>query len=86
MLRDKSTSNFMDWNKKKYVSLAKNNPIKFLIKTHGDFFKEKEGCLIALQDDLKEIINNDAFKKHMKDTIDFRVESYYKNRFLNKEK
>lgn len=86
MLKDKSTSNFMDWNKKKYVSLAKNNPIKFLIKTHGGFFKEKEGCLIALQDDLKEIINNEAFKKHMKDAIDFRVEAYYKNRFLNKEK
>ena len=86
MLKDKGTSRFETWDKKKYVSLAKNNPIKFLLKTHGDFFKEKDGCLMALQDDLKEIISNEAFKKHMKDAIDFRVESYYKNRFFNRKK
>ena len=87
MLKDKGTSDFMNWDKKKYISLAKNNPIKFLLKTHGDFFKEKDGCLMALQDNIKEIISNEAFKKHMKDAIDFRVESYYKNRFFfNREK
>lgn len=86
MLKDKGTREFENWDKKKYVSLANNNPIKFLLKTHGEFFKEKEQCLIALQDDLKDIINNEAFKKNMKDSIDFRVESYYKNRFFNRKK
>lgn len=86
MLKDKGTREFENWDKKKYVSLANNNPIKFLLKTHGEFFKEKEECLIALQDDLKDIINNEAFKKNMKDSIDFRVESYYKNRFFNRKK
>ena len=69
MLKDKGTREFETWDKKKYVSLANNNPIKFLLKTHGEFFKEKEQCLIALQDDLKDIISNEAFKKHMKDSI-----------------
>ncbi|MDU6296187.1 DEAD/DEAH box helicase family protein [Clostridium celatum] len=86
MLRDKGTKDFMSWDKKNYITLAKNNPVKFLIKTHGDFFKVKENCVMALQDDLKELINNKAFIEHMKDAIDFRVESYYKNRFFNKEK
>lgn len=86
MLKDKGTREFETWDKKKYVSLANNNPIKFLLKTHGEFFKEKEQCLIALQDELKDIISNEAFKKHMKDSIDFRVESYYKNRFFNRKK
>ena len=86
MLKDKRTREFETWDKKNYVSLANNNPIKFLLKTHGEFFKEKEQCLIALQDDLKDIISNEAFKKHMKDSIDFRVESYYKNRFFNRKK
>lgn len=86
MLKDKGTREFETWDKKKYVSLANNNLIKFLLKTHGEFFKEKEQCLIALQDDLKDIISNEAFKKHMKDAIDFRVESYYKNRFFNRKK
>ena len=86
MLKDKSTRDFMNWDKKKYVALAKNNPIKFLLKTHGDFFKEKEGCLMALQDALQDIISNEDFKRHMKDAIDLRVETYYKNRFFSKEK
>lgn len=86
MLKDKSTSDFMSWDKKKYISLAKNNPIKFLIKTHGDFFKEKDNCILALQDDLKELISSKAFKEHMLDAIDLRVETYYKNRFFNKRK
>lgn len=86
MLKDKGTSDFMNWDKKKYVSLAKNNPIKFLIKTHGDFFKVKDVCLISLQDDLREIISNEAFKQHMKDAIDLRVATYYKNRFFSNEK
>lgn len=86
MLKDKSTSDFMSWDKKKYISLAKNNPIKFLIKTHGDFFKEKDNCILALQDDLKELIGSKAFKEHMLDAIDLRVETYYKNRFFKKRK
>ena len=86
MLKDKGTSDFMNWDKKKYVSLAKNNPIKFLLKTHCDFFKQKDGCLMALQDDLKDIVSNETFKNHMKDAIDFRVAIYYKNRFFRNEK
>lgn len=86
MLKDKGTSGFESWDSKKYIALAKNNPVKFLLKTHGDFFKEKDNCVLALQDDLKELISNEAFKTHMKDAIDLRVETYYKNRFFNNKK
>ena len=86
MLKDKGTSDFMNWDKKKYITLAKNNPVKFLVKTHGDFFKVKDDSVMALQDDLEQFINYEAFKKHMKDAIDLRVERYYKDRFFNKEK
>ncbi len=76
----------MNWDKKKYITLAKNNPVKFLLKTHGDFFKVKDDSVMALQDDLEQFINYEAFKKHMKDAIDLRVDRYYKDRFFNKEK
>lgn len=82
MLKDKGTKDFETWDKNKYVDLAKKNPIKFLLKTHSDFFKEKEGYLLALREDLKEIIKDNAFKEHMKDAIDLRVKTYYKHRFL----
>ena len=80
MLKDKSTRNFENWEKKDYIKLAKNNPIKFMLKTHGDFFKEKEENIIALQEDLKEIIKNKSFKEEMKDAIEYRVKDYYRNR------
>ena len=84
MLKDGATKDFEKWDKDKYIKLAKNNPIKFLLKTHGDFFVEKEGTLLALRSDLEEVIKNDSFKKHMKDAIDLRVKTYYKHRFLGK--
>ena len=86
MLKDKSTKDFEAWDKNKYLDLAKRNPIKFLLKTHGDFFVEKEGTVLALRDDLKEIIKDENFKIHMKDTIDLRVKTYYKHRFLENHK
>lgn len=41
MLKDEATKDFENWDKDKYIKLAKNNPIKFLLKIHGDFFVEK---------------------------------------------
>lgn len=84
MLRHKATKDFETWDKKKYIKLAKDNPIKFLLKTHSDFFKLKDGALIALQDDMKDIINDEAFVSHMKDSIDFRIEKYYSERKLER--
>ena len=80
MIKEKSTRNFENWEKKDCIKLAKNNPIKFMLKTHGDFFKEKENNTIALQEDLKEIIENKSFKEEMKDAIEYRVKDYYRNR------
>lgn len=82
MLRHKSTADFESWDRKRYIKLAKDNPIKFLLDTHGDFFKIKEGALIALQDDMKDIIKDKAFIEHMKDAIDLRIDKYYKERKL----
>lgn len=85
MLRDKRTSDFEKWDKDKYLKLAKDNPIKFLLKTHGDFFKSSNDCLMGLYDDMKDIIKDRAFIEHMKDAIDYRTEKYYKDRFLEKK-
>lgn len=80
MLRDKSTKTFENWNKQKYIKLAKDNPIHFMLQTHGDFFVKKDGALLAIAEDFAEVVKTDAFAKHMKDAIDYRVMSYYRNR------
>lgn len=83
MLRDKSTKSFENWGKDRYIKLAKDNPIRYMLKTHGDFFIKKEGVLLALTDDLEDISKFNIFSKHMKDAIDYRVMSYYRNRGLD---
>ena len=81
MAKHKKTKDFQSWDKKKYVSLAKNNPINFLKKSSGEFFIDKEGYALALNDELKDFINLDSFKNHFKDIIEYRTVDYYKNRF-----
>ena len=56
MLKDKRTRNYKEWGMKEYVSLAKRNPIKFLNKSTDEFFIKKNGCTLALIDDLKNYI------------------------------
>ncbi|ADC46629.1 DEAD/DEAH box helicase domain-containing protein [Methanobrevibacter ruminantium M1] len=85
MLKDKSSRDYKSWSKKDYVNLAKRNPIKFLKKTHGDFFIDKEGFALALADNLEQFINLDSFKRHFEDIIEYRTLSYYKDRFEKKQ-
>lgn len=80
MLRDKGTKNFESWDKSRYIKLAKDNPIHFMLETHSDFFVKREGTALALSDDMADYINLEAFTLHMKDAIDYRVMSYYRNR------
>lgn len=81
MLKDKSTEDYATWDRDKYLKLAYRNPIYFLKKTHGEFFKDKEGYALALNEDLREYINSDKFKEHFRDIIDCRTVTYYKNRY-----
>ena len=81
MIKDKTTKKYKSWSKKDYIKLANKNPIKFLNKTHGEFFIKKEGCALALSEDLKDFITLKSFIKHFKDIIEYRTVTYYKSRF-----
>src|SRR3712207_1973330 len=80
LLQHKNTKDFKSWNKDKYVKLAKDNPIKFLNKTHRDFFSINKD-VFCLNEELKIYKDNASFKEHFKDVIDYRTKQYYKNRF-----
>ncbi len=85
MLKDNATKDYKTWDKRKYVSLAKRNPIKFLNKSAGEFFIKKDGCALALSGDLKEFIEEESFIEHFKDIIEYRTLYYYKTRFEAKK-
>lgn len=86
MSKDKSTKNYMDWNSKEYISLAKKNPIKFLTKTHSEFFYINDNGNMCIYDFMSEYIRNERFLNHFYDAIAYRVKQYYRNRFEIKQK
>ena len=85
MLKDKRTRNYKEWGMKEYVSLAKRNPIKFLNKSTSEFFIKKDGCALALSDDLKDYIKMESFIEHFRDIIEYKTLYYYKTRFEDRK-
>ena len=81
---DASYADYKAMTDKQHLSKAKSMPIKFLKASGKGFFIEKDGYAIAIRDDLEEIIRNDAFKKHMKDILEYRTMDYYRRRYEGK--
>lgn len=84
MLRDSTTSNYKDWGKQEFVSLAKRNPLKFLKQSSSDFFYEKDDKF-CLTPDLQKYIDNEVFIRHFKDVIEYRTRRFYKERLEKKQ-
>ena len=64
-----------------HLSNARRNPVHFLTVSGKGFFVEKEGCMLAIREDMEEILGENAFKKHMKDIIAYRTMEYYRRRY-----
>ncbi|MEZ3503620.1 MAG: DEAD/DEAH box helicase family protein [Lachnospiraceae bacterium] len=71
---------------KQHLSKAKSMPIKFLKASGKGFFIEKEGYALAIREDLDKIIDNEAFRHHMKDILEYRTMEYYRRRYIGKSK
>lgn len=69
---------------RQHLTKAKNMPIKFLKASGKGFFIDKEGYALAIRDDLRLVIEKDAFKIHMKDILDYRTMEYYRRRYEEK--
>ena len=69
---------------KQHFRKAKSMPIKYLKASGKGFFVEKDGFALAIRDDLKDIVKNDAFIKHMYDILEYRTMEYYRRRYLER--
>jgi len=76
----KTRSNFKSWGKEGYVKLSRMNPEKFLIQTNPEFFY-RDGDYFCLNKRLAPFIADKYFLIHFKDAIDYRIKSYYKERY-----
>lgn len=69
---------------KQHLSKAKSMPIKFLKASGKGFFIDKDGYALGIRDELADVIKIDAFKKQMKDIIEYRTMEYYRRRYVEK--
>lgn len=84
LAKDKSTSDFRTWDKKRCTREALKNPVRFLLQSGKGFFVRKEGYVLALNPQLYEAVEMDGFSEQMKDVIDYRTMDYYRKRYEGK--
>ena len=48
------------------------------------FFIDKDGYALGIRDELADVIKVDAFKKQMKDIIEYCTMEYYRRRYVEK--
>lgn len=66
---------------KQHLAKAKTMPVKFLKASGKGFFIEKEGYVLAIREELRTVIKNDAFRNHMNDILEYRTMDYYRRRY-----
>ena len=66
---------------KEHLNNIKKNPAKYLRESGKGFFVGKDGSVLALNDELKDVIKEEVFRKHMKDILDYRTMDYYRKRY-----
>ena len=79
--KDKATSDFRIWDKKRCVSEALKNPVRFLTESGKGFFVKRDGVVLALNEQLRDVIGQPGFAEQMKDVIDYRTMDYYRKRY-----
>ncbi len=78
---DQSYTDYKQMTDKQHLSKAKSMPIHFLKASGKGFFVEREGYALAIREELAEIVQNDAFKRQMKDVLEYRTMAYYRRRY-----
>ena len=69
---------------KQHLKKIMQMPVHFLKKSGEDFFVEKEGAVLALREELREVINRPVLAEQMKDVIMYRTMDYYQRRYREK--
>ena len=65
-----------------HIRKIKQMPVHHMLKSGKGFFVEKEGCALALKDEMREVIGLPGFAEQMGDAIRFRAVDYYRRRYI----
>lgn len=69
---------------KEHVKKIIQMPVHFLQESGKGFFVKKDGCALALREELQDVISKPAFAEQMKDVIEYRAMDYYQRRYREK--
>ena len=69
---------------KDHVKKIIQMPVHFLQESGKGFFVKQEGAVLALREDLRDVISMPAFAEQMKDVIEYRAMDYYQRRYREK--
>lgn len=69
---------------KEHVKKIMQMPVHFLLKSGNGFFVEKDGAVLALSENLREVVGDPMFAEHMRDAIEYRAMDYYQRRYQEK--
>lgn len=81
---DISYDDYKKMTDKQHLGKAKSMPIKYLKASGKGFFVEREGYALAIRDELAEVAGQEAFKRQMKDILEYRTMEYYRRRYAEK--
>lgn len=83
--KDMTYEKYKSISDKAHIRKILQMPVHFLLESGNGFFIEKDGYALALKDDLRVVVGTDAFRRQMKDVIDYRIMDYYWRRYREKK-
>lgn len=73
--------NYKNISDRDHIRKILQMPVHFLQESGKGFFIQKEGCALALRDELESVTDDASFKMHMGDVIQYRAMDYYRRRY-----
>ena len=82
----KTKADFENTTDKEHLQLITKNPVNFLKQSGKGFFVDKEGYLIALNDEMQAVLQEGGtrFADEIRDIVQYRVLEYYWKRYRDK--
>ena len=78
---DISYTDYKKMTDKQHLSKAMSMPVKILKASGKGFFVQREGYELAMWEAVAQAIGQEAFKRQMKDILEYRTMEYYRRRY-----
>ena len=81
--KDMTYEKYMAISDKEHINKILKMPVNYLQLSGDGFFVKRDGCALALSENLQDVIDNPVFVDQMRDVIRYRTMDYYQRRYRN---